>query len=72
MSGANDKASKEATGLVMEYLSPNKGKANVSINYLDWAGAMHTTMGARYGLMAMVFTGQVPYVVPDLEADDVP
>jgi hypothetical protein len=33
---------------------------------------MHTTMGARYGPMARVFNDKVPYVVPDLEADDVP
>ena len=72
MSTANDKESKEATGLVVEFLSPNKGKANGPNNYLAWAGAMHTTMGARYGPMARVFTDQVPYVVPDLEADDVP
>ena len=72
MSAANDKESKEATGLVVEFLSPNKGKANGPNNYLAWAGAMHTTMGARYGPMARVFTDQVPYVVPDLEADDVP
>ena len=28
MSAANDKVSKEATGLVVEFLSPDKGKAN--------------------------------------------
>ena len=56
MSAANDKESKEATGLVVEFLSPNKGKANGPNNYLAWAGAMHTTMGARYGPMARVFT----------------
>ena len=53
-------------------MSLNKGKANGPNNYLAWAGAMHTTMGARYGPMARVFTDQEPYVVPDLEADDVP
>jgi hypothetical protein len=72
MSAANDKASKEATGLVEEFLSPNKGKANGPNNYLAWAGEIHTTMGARYGLMARVCNDQVPYAVPDLEADDVP
>ena len=49
MSVANDKVSKEATGLVVEFLIPDKGKANGPNNYLAWAGAMHTTMGARYG-----------------------
>jgi hypothetical protein len=72
MSAANDKVSKEATGFVVEFLSPNKGKANGPNNYLAWAGAMHTNMGARYGPMARVLTDQVPYVVPDLKADDVP
>ncbi len=72
MSAANDKMSKEATGLVVKFLSPNKGKANGPNNYLVWAGAIHTTTGARYGPMARVFADQVPYVVPDLEADDVP
>jgi hypothetical protein len=33
---------------------------------------MQTTTGARYGPIARVFNDQVPYVVPDLEADDVP
>ncbi len=36
MSTANDKSSKEATGLVVEILSPNKGKANGPNNYLAW------------------------------------
>ncbi len=72
MSAANDKASKETTGLVVEFLSFNKGKANGPNNYLAWAGKKHTTMGARDGPMARVFNDQVPYVVPDLEADDVP
>ncbi len=66
MSAANDKVSKEATGLVVELLSPNKGKANGPNSYLAWAGAMHTTMGVRYGPMTRVFADQVPYVVPDL------
>ncbi len=56
----------------MEFLSPNKGKANGPNNYLVWAGAMHTTMGARYGPIATIFNDKVSYVVPDLEADDVP
>ena len=34
MSAANDKVSKEAMGLVVEFLSPNKGKANGPNNYL--------------------------------------
>ena len=72
MSATNDKGSKEATGLVLKFSSPNKGKANVSNNYLAWAGAMHTNMGACYGPMSRVFADQVPYVVLDLEADDVP
>ena len=72
MSAANDKVSKETTGLVVEFLSPNKGKANGPNNYLAWAGAMYTTIGARYGPMARVFADQVPHVVPDLESDDVP
>jgi hypothetical protein len=55
MSADNDKASKEATGLVVEFLSPNKSKANGPNNYLVWADAMNTTMGARYGPMARVF-----------------
>ncbi len=66
MSDANDKVSKDTTGLVPEFLSPNKGKVNGPNNYLAWAGAMHTTMGARYGPMTRVFADQVPYVVPDL------
>ncbi len=53
-------------------MSPDKGKANGPISYLAWAGAMHTSMGARYGPMTRVFNDQVPYVVPNLEADDVP
>ncbi len=72
MSAANDKASKEATGLVVGLLSPNKDKANGPNKYLAWAGAMHTTMGARYGPMARVFNDNVPYFMPDFEADDVP
>ncbi len=72
MSAANDKASKEATGLVVEFLSPNKGKANGPNNCLAWAGAMHPTTGARYRPMVRVFNDQVSYVMPDLEADDVP
>jgi hypothetical protein len=72
MSAATDKASKEATGLVVEFLSPSKGKASGLNNYLDWAGAIHSTMGARYGPMARVFNDQVPYVLPDLEADNAP
>ena len=72
MSAADDNASKEVTGLVVEFFSPNKGKANESSNFLAWAGVMHATMGARYGPLARVFTDQVPYVVFDLEADDVP
>jgi hypothetical protein len=56
---------------MVEFFSLNKDKANRPSSYLAWAGAMHTTMGARYGPMAMVFNDQVPYVVPDLEADDV-
>ena len=72
MSAANDKVSKEAMGLVVEFLSPNKGKANGPNNYLAWAGAMHTTMGARHGPMARVFADQVPYVLPDLGPDDLP
>ncbi len=72
MSVANDKASKEATDLVGELLSPNKGKANEPSNYLVRSNAMHTTMGARYSPMDRVFNDQVPYVVSDLKADDVP
>ena len=72
MSAANDKVPKEATGHVVEFLSPNKGKANGPSNYLAWAGEMHTTMGARYVPMARVFADQVAYVVPNFEADDVP
>jgi hypothetical protein len=56
----------------MEFLSPNKAKANGPNNNLAWAGAMHTTMGARYGQKARVFNDQLPYVMPDLEADNVP
>jgi len=33
---------------------------------------MHTTLGARYGPMVMVFTDQVPYVVPDIKIGDLP
>ncbi len=53
-SAADDKVSKESTDLVVEFFSPNKGKVNGPNNYLAWAGAMHTTMGARYGLIARV------------------
>ncbi len=56
----------------MVFLIATKGKANRPNNYLAWAGAMHSTTGARYGPMAKVFTDQVSYVVPDFEADDVP
>ena len=63
MSDVNDKASKETTDLVVEFLNHSKSKANGPNNYLAWAGAMHTTMGVRYGPKAMVFTGKVPYVV---------
>ena len=72
MSAANDKVSKEAMGLVVEFLSPNKGKFNGTNNYFAWAAAMHTTLGARYGPMARVFTDQVPYVLPDIEIGDLP
>ena len=72
MSAANDKVSKEAMGLVVELLSPNKVKFNGTNNYVAWAAAMHTTLGARYGPMAKVFTDQVPYVVPDIEVGDIP
>ncbi len=34
MSAAFDKELKEATGLQVEFLSPNKGKANGPNNYL--------------------------------------
>ncbi len=60
MSTDNDKVSKEVTGLVVEFLSPNKGRANGPNNYHARAGAMHTAMGARYDPMARVFTDQVP------------
>ncbi len=70
MSAANDKASMKATGLVMEFLSPNKGTANGPSSYLAWA--MHTTIGVHYGPMARVVNDKVSHVVPDLEADDVP
>ncbi len=72
MSAANDKMSKEAMGLVVEFLSPNKGKLNGTNNYFAWAAAMHTTLGARYGPMARVFTDQVPYVEPDIDFCDLP
>ena len=52
MSAANDKVSKEVTGLEVEVLSPHKDKANRPNNYLAWAGAMYTTMGARYRPMS--------------------
>ena len=72
MSAANDKVSKEAIGLVGEFLSPNKAKFNGTNNCFAWAAAMHTTLGARYGPMARVFTDQVPYVVPDIDFGDLP
>jgi hypothetical protein len=72
MSVANDKVSKEAMGLVVVFLSLNKGKFNGTNNYFAWAAAMHTTLGARYGPMVRVFTDQVPYVVPDIEIGDLP
>ncbi len=72
MSAADNKVSKDTMGLVVEFLSPNKDKVNEPNNYLAWAAALHTTMGARYGPMARVFAVQVPYVVPDLGPDDVP
>ncbi len=56
---------------MVEFLSPNKGKAN-GPNYLAWAGTMHITMGAWYGPMSTVFNDKVPYVEQDLNADDVP
>ncbi len=72
MSAANDKVSKEATGLVVEFLSPYKGNTNGPNNHLAWVGAIHTIMGKLHGSLARVFTDQVPCVVPDIEADDVP
>ena len=72
MSTANTKASKEATGLVMKFSSPNKSKANGPNNYLTWADAIYTSKGSRYGPMVRVFADLVPYVVPDLESVDVP
>jgi hypothetical protein len=33
---------------------------------------MHTTMGTCNGPVARVVNDQVPYVDPDLEADDIP
>ncbi len=58
MSIANDKVSKEVMGLVVEFLSPNKGKFNGTNKYFARAAAMHTTLGSRYGPMNMVFTDQ--------------
>jgi hypothetical protein len=63
-------AMEEATGLVVEFLSFNKGKTKGPNNYLAWAGAMHTTMGARYGPMTVFFYDQVPYGMLALEAGD--
>jgi hypothetical protein len=72
MPAANDKSSKEATGLVVEFSSLNKGKANGLNNYLAWAGAMSTSLGARYGPITRVFNDQMTYKVLEIEADDIP
>ena len=60
MSAANDKVSKEAMGLVVEFLSPNKVKLNGANIYDVWATVMRTTLVARYDPMVRVLTGQVP------------
>ncbi len=50
MSAANDKESKEATGLVVEFLIPNKGKANGPTNYLAWAEVDYQSPSPRLWL----------------------
>ncbi len=45
MSTADDAKSKEATSLVVEMLSPVKGKLIGRNNYTEWAPGMHTIMG---------------------------
>ncbi len=40
MSVVNDKVSKEAMSLVVEFLSPIKGNFNGTNNYFAWAAAM--------------------------------
>jgi len=49
MSIANDKSSTEATCLVVEFLSHDKGKVNGPNIYLAWAGAMHIIMESNNG-----------------------
>jgi len=41
MSATHDNAPKEATGFVVEVLSPVEGKANGPNNYLAWAASPH-------------------------------
>ena len=72
MSTANDAKSKGATSLVVELLSPVKGKHNGRNNYSEWAPGMQTIMGMQYGAMARVLLDQVPYVVPELGPEDIP
>ena len=56
---------------MVEFLSPNKGKVNGPNMYLARASAMHAAMGLHYDSMVRICNDQVPYSVPDLEANDV-
>ena len=65
MSAANDaKSSAGSTSLVIDLLSPVKGKHNGRTNYLEWAPGMQTIMGMQYGAIARAILDHVPYVIP--------
>jgi hypothetical protein len=72
MSTAIDAKSKEATSLVVEMLSPVKGKVNRRNNYSERAPGMQTIMGMQYGAMARVLLDRVPYIVPELGPEALP
>ncbi len=72
MSTANEAKSKEATSLVVELLSPVKGRYSGRNNYPEWAAGMQTIMGMQYGAMARILIDQVPYVIHELDPEDLP
>ncbi len=73
MSAANDAKSRAgSTSLVVDLLSPVKGKHNGRNNYSEWAPGMQTVMGMHYGAMARVFLDQVLYMIPELGPEDAP
>ncbi len=63
---------KGATSLVVELLSPIKGKHNGRNQYSKWAPGMQKIIGMQYGAMARVFKDQVLHAIPELGLEDLP